>query len=392
MTENNKKPVVMQILPALQSGGVERGTIDIAKALKKADFEPMVVSKGGILVYQLREAGITHIALPVHSKNPLTIYCNIKKLIKLIQEYHVDIIHVRSRAPMISAYFACKKTGTKLVTTVHGTYSLNLLNWKVFPLKRMYNAMMLKADSIIAVSGFIKDYILQNYPEETKDFSPKRITVIHRGAELEYFNSEKVSKNRIIDLSKKWSLPEDKKIILMPARFTAWKGHEFLIEALTKVKNDFFCIMVGSDHGHRKFRKKIEQRIIKENLAGKVKIVGVCKDMPAAYAIAHLVVCSSVKPEAFGRIAIEAQAASKVLIATKIGGAFETVVDGETGFLVEVGDVEKFARLIDQALEMPKTEADRIGKAARKNIEENFSNKKMCDETIKLYKSLLHRH
>lgn len=389
MTENNKKPVVMQILPALQSGGVERGAVDIAKALKKADFESIVVSKGGILVYQLREAGITHITLPVHRKNPLTIFLNIKKIVDLINQHRVDIVHVRSRAPMISAYFACKKTGTKLVSTVHGTYSLNLLNWKVFPLKRIYNAMMLKADAIIAVSGFIKKYLLQNYPKEIANFSPEKITVIHRGAEIEYFNSNRVSKNRLIDISKNWNLPEDKKIILLPARFTAWKGHEFLIEALLKVKNDFLCVMAGSDHGHKKFRKKIEARIIKEGLAGKIKIVGICKDMPAAYAIAHLVISSSIKPEAFGRIAIEAQAAGKVLIATNIGGTLETVIDGETGFLVDVGDVEKFAELIDKVLDMPKSEADKIGVAAHKNVAENFSNQKMCDETIKLYKSLL---
>lgn len=375
----------MQILPALESGGVERGTIDIAKALKKADFEPIVVSKGGILVYQLREAGITHITLPVNSKNPITIFRNIKKLIKIIEEYKVDIVHVRSRAPMWSAYYACKKTHTKLVATVHGTYSLNFLNWKVFPLKRIYNSIMLKADRIIAVSGFIKGYLKENYEGDFLD----KVTVIQRGAELQYFNADKVSKNRVIDLSNKWNVPEDKKIILMPARFTAWKGHEFLIEALIKVKNDFCCLMVGSDHGHKIFRKKLEQKIIKENLAGKMKIVGICKDMPAAYAISHFVVCPSVRPEAFGRIAIEAQASGKIIIATKIGGSLDTVIDGETGFLVELGDTEKFARLIDRALEMPKSEADRMGIAARKNVEENFSNEKMCNKTLSLYRELL---
>jgi glycosyltransferase involved in cell wall biosynthesis len=386
--ENHKKPVVMQILPSLQSGGVERGTIDVAKALKKADFEPIVVSSGGILTYQLKEAKIKHIELPVKSKNPLTIFLNINRLVKIIRENHVDIIHVRSRAPMWSAYFACKKTATKLVSTIHGTYSLKLLRWKVFPLKRIYNSMMLNADRIIVVSAFIKDYLLKNYQTKKPDFLEK-ITIIQRGADIEYFNSEKVSKNRLIDLSKNWNLPEDKKIILMPARFTAWKGHEFLIEALAKVSHDFFCVMIGSDHGHKSFRKRLESKIIKENLGGKVKIIGLCKDMSAAYALSHLVVCPSIKPEAFGRIAIEAQAAGKIIIATKIGGSLETVIDEKSGFLVEVGDVENFARLIDRVLEMPKSESDTIAKAGRKNIEENFSNEKMCNDTIKLYRETL---
>ena len=378
----------MQIIPALESGGVERGVIDVVKALKKNDFEPIVISKGGVLVYQLKEAEIKHFALSVHSKNPLIIFLNIKKIVKIIQENQVDVVHVRSRAPMWSAYFACKKTGVKLVSTIHGTYSLNLFNWKAFPLKRIYNAMMLKADSIIVVSNFIKKYLAENYQEICGNFLEK-VSVIQRGADLGYFNYSKVSKNRIIDLSKKWNLPEDKKIILMPARFTSWKGHEFLIDALTKVQNDFFCVMVGSDHGHKKFRKKIENKIVKENLAGRIKIVGLCKDMPAAYAVSHLAVCPSIRPEAFGRISIEAQASSKIIIATKIGGSLETVIEGKTGFLVDVGDAEKFAQLIDKTLSMSKLEADEMGIAARKNIEENFSNEKMCNETIRVYKFLL---
>lgn len=382
----------MQILPAMENGGVERGVIDIAKALKKSGFEPIVLSNGGVLVYQLREAGIIHIKLPIHSKNPLTIFFNIKKIVKIIKSYQVDLVHVRSRAPMWSAYFACKKTGARLVSTVHGPYSLNFLNWKIFPPKRLYNAMMLKADAVIAVSNFIKNYLTKNYlpySQENEENFLKKITVIQRGADLQHFNCDKISKSRFINLSNKWNLPEDRKIILMPARFTAWKGHEFLIDSLTKVKNEFFCVMVGSDHGHKNFRKKVEEKIVKNGLAEKVKIFGICKDMSTAYSLSHLVISPSVKPEAFGRIAIEAQAAGKVIISTKIGGALETIIDGETGFLAEVGDKEKLAQLIDRVLDMPGDELEKIGKAARKNIEANFSNEKLCNETIALYKRLL---
>jgi glycosyltransferase involved in cell wall biosynthesis len=389
MDQNSKKPVVMQILPALESGGVERGTIDIAKALKDNNFEPIVVSNGGILTYQLREAGIKHIELPVHSKKYLTIFLNIEKLVKLIQENQVDIVHVRSRSPMWSAYFACKKTNVKLVATVHGTYSLNFFKWKIFPLKKIYNSIMLKADAIIVVSNFIKQYLLNNYQSEEYKIPLKKITVIQRGVDLGYFDCKKVSKNRIIDCSTKWNLPEDKKIILMPARFTAWKGHEFLINALARVKNDFYCVMVGSDHGHKAYRKRLEAKIIKDNLGGKIKIIGICKDMPVAYALSHFVVCPSIKPEAFGRNAIEAQASNKIIIATNIGGSLETIIDKETGFLVEVNNVESFANLIDQILEMPKDQVDAIGQKARKHMEENFSNEKMCNSTIEVYKSLL---
>lgn len=383
--ENTKSFVVMQILPSLENGGVERGTIDIAKALKKQNIEPIVVSSGGILTYDLREAKIKHIELDVETKNPLKIFLNNRKIEKLIIENNVDIVHVRSRAPMWSAYFACKKTKTKLVSTIHGTYSLNLFFWESFPLKKLYNSIMLKADAIIAVSGYIKSYLLKNYQGDFVN----RISVIHRGADLNHFNPQKISKNRIIDLIKSWNVPEDKKVILMPARYTSWKGHEFLIDSLAKVKNDFFCVMVGSDHGHKKFRKKLEQKIIKENLAEKIRIVGVCKDMSVAYQLAHFVVSPSTRPEAFGRIAIEAQASEKLIVATRIGGALETIIENKTGFLVDPFDSKVLSEIMDKVLEMPKEMTEKFGVTGRKHVEENFSNEAMCNKTIELYKSLL---
>lgn len=380
----------MQILPALENGGVERGAIDVAKYLKNHEFTPIVVSNGGILTYQLQEAKILHIKLPIHSKNPITIFKNIKRLENLIKKYRVDIVHVRSRAPMISAYFACKNTNRKLVSTVHGTYSLGFLKWENFPLKRIYNAFMLKADAIIVVSNFIKEYLFKNYQE--KDFKNplKEATIIQRGVDLKAFDSKKISQNSTISLSKKWALPEDKQIILFPARFTAWKGHEFLIESLSRVKNEDFClVMLGSDHGHEKFRKKIEEKIIEKNLGNKVKMVGVCKEMPVAYALSNFVICPSIRPEAFGRIAIEAQASSKIIIATNIGGSLETIIDQKTGFLVEVHDTEKLAKTIDFILNMSKIQVDEIGLAGRKHMEDNFSNEKMCEKTVEVYKKLL---
>jgi len=379
--EDLKQKVILQIIPSLESGGVERGTIDIAKSLKSQNFVPIVISSGGVLTYDLKEAKITHFELDVKTKNPFTIFLNIKKIAEIIDEYKVDLVHVRSRAPMWSAYYACKKSKTKLVSTIHGTYSLDFLFWKNFSLKKIYNSIMFKADSIIVVSNYIKNYLLRNYQENFVD----KVQIIQRGVDLQYFNRDKVSKNRIIDLIKKWNLPEDKKMIIMPARFTSWKGHEFLIEALAKVKNDFFCVMVGSDHGHKKYRKKIEQKIVKENLAGKIRIVGACRDMPATYQLAHFVVAPSVRPEAFGRVAIEAQASSKIIVATKIGGALETIIDEETGFLVEPFDQESLAKSIDRILEMSKEETEKFGVAGRKNVEENFSNDLMCQKTIDVY-------
>lgn len=376
---------IMQILPSLESGGVERGVIDLSKELKKQGFNPIVVSSGGALVYNLKEAGIAHIILDVKTKNPLKIYKNIKILQDLITQNKVDLVHIRSRAPMISGYYACKNSGVKLVSTVHGPYSLTIFKNKDSKLKKFYNSFMVKSDKIIAVSNFIKDYILQNYGDLC---DAKKISVIARGVDLKAFDPDAIFVNRTIELAKKWGIPEDKKIILFPARITSWKGHEFLIEALKKVKSDFICIFAGSDHGHEEFKKKIQQKIIDENLAGKIKFVGAINDMAVTYQLANLVISASIKPEAFGRVAIEAQAMKKVIIATKIGGSLETIIDKKTGFLVKNGDVNALAKLIDKVLKMKDEETKAIGEAARINVEKNFSNQLMYQRTIEVYKKM----
>jgi glycosyltransferase involved in cell wall biosynthesis len=305
---------------------------------------------------------------------------------------------------MISALYACKQMKCKLVSTVHGIYSLNLIS-KNSLLKKLYNAMMLKSDLVIAVSNFVKNYLINNYklplnqkPNLTTKILTKfipqdsfdKITVIQRGADLQYFCAENVSKNRVADLINQWDIFERKNIILFPARFTAWKGHQFLVDALAKVKNpNFLCIMIGSDIGHQEFKQRLERQIMNKDLGNKVQMFTTCKDMPAAYSIADLVISASVKPEAFGRIAIEAGAMKKIIIATNIGGSLETIIDKETGFLVSPNDSEELAKTIDFALDLGTEQKAIMGNKARKNIEENFSHQAMCDKTIALYQSLL---
>ena len=248
---------------------------------------------------------------------------------------------------------------------------------------------MLKADAVIAVSNFIKNHIRENYPIASS-ISDENLPVIHRGVDLENFSSAKVSRARVVQLATNWSIPDDKSIIMLPARITGWKGHEFLIDSLAKVKSEnFFCIMVGSDKNHEAYRKKLEKRIIKKNLGGKVRIVGSTKDINAAYLISDIVISASIRPEAFGRIAIEAGAMGRVVIATNIGGSLETIIPGETGFLVAVNDTDDMAKKIDDVLSMNKTEKDRICQNAKKYIAENFSNEKMYKKTIDLYKKIL---
>jgi len=390
MTDNKEKPqVIMQVLPALNTGGVERGVVDISKAVAEADFESIVISSGGQMANQFYHSKVNHIQLPLESKNPFTIYFNSKKIAKIIIKYGVNLVHIRSRSPAWSAYLACKKTKCKMISTVHGSYSTHFLNRWISEWKLKYNAVMLKPQFIIAVSNFIKNYIYQNYSTIT-NLGEKSIEVIHRGVDLNYFCNSKVGQFRIVQLTEQWDLPEDKQIIMLPGRVTRWKGHEFLIDALAKVQNqNFFCIIVGSTDGHKKFVKRLSQKIKDNNLEGKVRIVGNSKDMPAAYLVSDVVISASIKPEAFGRVAIEAGAMGRVVVATNIGGSLETVIDNKTGFLVEVNNVSKMAETIDKVLDMPKDQKEQMCLDAMTHITQNFSNQKMIQATIDLYKRIL---
>ncbi len=388
----NNSFTIAQVIPALNSGGVERGVVDLAKAIKQEGYNSIVISSGGILTYQLREAGITHINLAVNSKNPITIFRNIAKLANIIKEHKINILHIRSRAPMFSGYFAAKKTGCKLVSTIHGSYSTNLI-FQDSIIKKYYNSLIYCADRVIAVSQFVKNLSISNYQNlNHRFFNPEKlqdIAVVHRGVDLKYFNSEAIKKNAIIELIRKWQIPEDKKIIIMPARITGWKGHEFLLNALARVSGDFFCVFIGSDHGHEKLRVKLEKKAINLGLGGKVKFVGNCKEMATAYTLSYLVISASIRPEAFGRIAIEAQASNRLVIATNIGGSLETIIDNSTGFLVEVNNIEALALKIDEALNLPADKYLAITANARNHIIANFSNDKMYEQTIAIYRNLL---
>ena len=384
MVSANKK-TILQILPALQSGGVERGTIDVARAIKESGHRSLVMSKGGRMVKELKKSRIKHIELDVATKNPVKIFLNYFKISKILKECSVDLVDIRSRAPMWSAYRACRKNNVKIVSTVHGPYSIGK-NVITKALKKFYNGKMLKSDLTIVVSNFIKEYVTFNY-----SYDESKIRVVHRGVDIDSFNEKKITKNRIKSLIEKWDLVDEKrKIILMPARLTSWKGHEFLIKALAQVQDDnFLCLFVGSNHGHESYEQRLQNQIKSLGLEDKIRIVGVCDDMPVAYFISDFVICPSVKPEAFGRIPIEAQAMKKVIISTAIGGALETVIENKSGFLVEPNGVEDLANIISVLLGFDVDKLYDIGEVGRKNVVKNFSNKKMIIDTLKVYEELL---
>lgn len=374
------KKVILQILPRLESGGVERGTVDITKGLVKKGFTVIVVSEGGRLAYQVDAAGGKHITMPVASKNPFRMWLNIFKIRKLIRKYDVDLVHARSRAPAWSAYFACKNTKAKFMTTFHGTYSLKGLG------KKWYNSIMTKGERVIAISEFIKTHMVEHYGLQEDE-----ITVIHRGVDLSQFKPDAVNHRRVMQMLEKLKIPEDKQMILLPGRFARWKGHEILLRALEHIpKEEFFCLMVGDYGRNLSYRKELERLVRHLGLEGSVRFVGHMVDMPALYAVSNIVVSASTsQPEAFGRISIEGQAMGKLVVATNHGGSCETIIDGKTGWLVEPGDVEGLSSAILNALHLSSRVRKRIANKAIAHVTAEFSMEQMIDKTIDVYKGLI---
>ncbi len=376
----SENPVILQVLPELETGGVERGTIEVASYLTEKGWANYVASNGGLMEHELKKLGVPHFKHPLKKKKLGTILANVGKLRKIIKENNVDIVHARSRVPAWSAKWAARKSKVRFLTTFHGTYGLG-----PFGIKKPYNRVMVQGDLVIAISHFIAEHIVKNYkiPRE-------KIRVVHRGADITKFDPANVSAERIIKLAKEWRVPEDLPIIMLPGRLTRWKGQEKLIEALAKVKNkNFFCLLVGSDQGRIGYRKELENLIIKNNLQGIVNIVDNCSDMPAAYMLSDIVVSAAIEPEAFGRVSVEGQAMGRIVIASNHGGSTETVKDFETGRLYEPSSADALAEAIEWALSLNNEERHKVSLAARDNVRENFTKEQMCRKTLEVYKELM---
>ena len=377
---------VLQVIPRLGYGGAETGCYDIAHYLSENNCKSFIVTSGGELTKFIKKEKVRLIRLPVHSKNPLLIFLNSIFLIGIILFFNITIVHARSRAPAWSCLLATKLTRRKFVTTFHGTYNFN---GKV---KKFYNSIMVRSDLIIAGSNFIFSHIKQNYSELLK--LKKKFLVIFRGINIDYFDPSSKLEEDEKKLLKKWEINKEKKIILVPGRLTSWKGQEMLIEAvnLTKVElgyEAFHLVILGSDQGRDLYKKKLIRITEQHRLTNQIKFIDHCKDMALAYQVSDIVISPSIEPEAFGRVAVEAQSMEKLIIASNIGGSNETIINEKTGFLFEAGDVKSLSKKIIQAITMDETSLKLMGKEGRKNVIKKFNVEKMCFSTYSEYKRLV---
>lgn len=379
---------ILQIVPRLDSGGAERSTLEMTRALAAAGARAIVVSSGGRLVDDIRSAGGEFVAMPVHAKDPLSIYRNAGRLANLINEKQIDLVHARSRAPAWSALIAARRTSAAFVTTYHGAYRGG------DPLKKWLNSSMIRADRVIANSRYTGNVIASAFKT-----GADKLRIIPRGADLDWFDPKKITEARRRARTEAWGIsPIDHEIrVLMPARLTRWKGHDLAIDALTIARRQdtsgvagrlrlVFC--GGAQSGRAEYLDQLRAQVKRCGVSDMAHFVGDFADMPAAYDWADIVISPSLRPEAFGRVPVEAGAMGVASIVADHGGAGETVVDGETGMKVKPGNVEEFAAVMMRLANAP-DERTRLGANASKFVASHYTTAKMCADTISVYTELL---
>lgn len=375
----------LQVLPTLVQGGVERGTIDMAAAQVAAGWRAIVASAGGPLVRELTRAGAEHIALPIDTKNPLKMHRNVALLRDVIRAARVDLVHARSRAPAWSAWAACRDLGVPFLTTFHGVYGRG-----PFGVKRFYNQVMTRGTRVIAISQFIRAHLEDEYGVPTD-----RIRVIHRGVDTSTLDPNRVSPQRLIQLTQRWRLPDDGRVIMLPGRITSWKGHMLLIDALAELKRraggvlNIRCLMIGQDQGRSAYHAAILAHAALRGVDGLVQIVEDCNDLPAAYMATDVVVSASTRPEAFGRVVAEAQAMGRPVVAPNHGAAPEIIINGVTGWLFPPGDANGLATALETALSLDQDSRVRLAETAIDRAHRLFDKADMCAKTLAVYDEVL---
>ena len=378
MTAETRPPAVLQVLPSLVSGGVERGTLEIAEALVAAGFRAFVASAGGALVAPLEALGARHAVLPMATKSPIGIWRNAAALARLARAEGIGILHARSRAPAWSALMAARRAGARFVTTYHGAYN------EGFPGKRLYNSVMARGDRVVAISDFIADLVRARH-----GVGDDRLRIIPRGVDERAFDPAAVAPVRVAALRQAWGVPEGRPVVMLPGRVTRWKGQSVLVEAMARLPGDALALIVGDAGGRPAFREELLARIAALGLEGRVRLVGHVADVPAALLLADVVVHASTDPEAFGRTVIEAQAMARCVIASDLGAPRETVEEGVTGWRVPPGDPDALAAAIGRVLAMPPAGRAATGARARAAVLAGYTTARMQAATLAVYRELL---
>ena len=363
---------LLQVVPDLETGGAEQTTLDVARAVIAAGGRAIVASRGGRMAGRLEADGGRLAKMPAHSKNPLVMLANARRLADLIRSEHVDLVHARSRAPAFSALLAARATRTPFIATYHGVYKAQS------GLKRWYNAIMTRGDLVIANSDYTRDHVLAEHA-----IDPARVVSIPRGVDLDRFDPAAVAPDRIERLRTAWGLPRNdiRTCFLLAGRLTRLKGHLTIIAAARRLKaagrTDLVIIFAGDDQGRTDYGRELADAIAEGGLEDQIKIVGHCDDMAAAYLLADVALLPTTVPESFGRAAVEPQAMGR------------TVVDGVTGWLVPPEQPDAWAAAMARAMDLGVEQRERMGQTGMNRVRQLYQVDVMCAATLAVYAQVL---
>ena len=375
---------LLQVVPELETGGAEQTTIDVARAVIAAGGRALVATRGGRMTARLEADGGRLAQMPVQSKNPLVMLGNAARLVDLIRNEKVSLVHARSRAPAFSALSAAQFTRTPFVATYHGVYKAKS------NLKRWYNAVMTRGDLVIANSDYTRDHVLAEHA-----VNPDKVISIPRGVDLDRFNPSWVAEDRVEALRRAWGIAADDRRIrfLLAGRLTRIKGHLTIIEAAARMKaagrDDFLILFAGDDQGRTGYGDELAKAIASAGLEDRIRIVGHCDDMPAAYLLADVAILPTTVPESFGRAAVEPQAMGRPVIASNHGGTTETVADGLSGWLVPPGEPAAWSAAMTRAIDVGPGRRSEMGQAGMNRTRQLYRVDAMCVATLAAYERVL---
>ncbi len=382
---------IAQIIPSMGAGGAEQAVIDVGKGLKDVGANPIVFTAGGHRCEELNDFGIEVSSLPVNTKSFIKMRRNASLIGEMIDKQNICLLHARSRAPAWSGYWASKKRNLPFMCTYHGIYSEKNI------LKNYYNSVMVRGDAVIANSHYTHDLIQERYGA-----LPKNIYTIPRGIDLESFSENSINSQKISDMRKKWHIDNDTPIILLPGRLTSWKGHEVALKAFAAlpevIKNQYALVFLGDAQGRDQYVQQLQDLAQSLGIAARLRMPGHEVDVPTALATSDIVINCSIRAEAFGRVAVEAQAMGKPVIVSALGPVKETVLtppvvdeEGRSGWHVEPNNPVDLSSALMRAINMPDEDKERLAKRARLHASENFSTQKMVQSTLSIYANLLGR-
>lgn len=376
---------VLQVIPELETGGAEQTALDIAEAVVVAGGRALVASQGGRMEARLADVGGELVRMPAASKNPLVMAANATRLIALVRQERVSIVHARSRAPAFSALRAARATGIPFVATYHGVYTARSA------LKRRWNSIMAQGDLVIANSAYTREHVIAEHGVD-----PDRVIAIPRGIDLRRFDPDAVSHDRVRALCEAWGVADDapRPKLLLAGRLTRWKGQALMVDAVSRLleqggASDLLVLMAGDDQGRHAYRAELDGQIERAGLSENMRLVGHADDMPAAYTLADLAAAPSLEPEAFGRTAVEPQAMARPVLAADHGAVRETVVDGETGWRVTPGDPDAWAAALARALVAGPDRWAAMGRAGHERARALYSVEAMQAATLEVYRRVL---